>query len=208
MDALQNGKGGAIASTEIVLQQTISDQARASGVLIQSISAPTKIAIGPGSLADKFFESQSVRVVLQANEDSLVKFLFNVGNDPAMIRVRQLEMHPLDNNRYKLNASITLTADYQKTIATRKAAPILTGNEAAAKTNAKPTNPPPPPPARVAASNANPGPARKMPPPPASAPGATPPAPPPPARSRVITPPVPGRTNSPVIPARPPRIQN
>jgi hypothetical protein len=213
LNALQNGKGGAVSSTEIVLQQTISDQARASGVLIQSISAPTKIAIGPGSLADKFFESQSVRIVLQSGEDALVKFLFNVGNDPAMIRVRELEMHPLDNNRYRLNASITLTADYQKTNAAKRAAPILTGNEAAAKTNAKPpTNAPLAPAARGISStnntNANPGPARKSATPPAPAPSVPPAVPLLPARSRVITPPAPGRTNAPAIPPRPPRVQN
>jgi hypothetical protein len=204
LNALQKGKGGAVSSTEIVLQQTITDEARASGPLIQSISAPTKLAIGPGSLADKFFESQSVRVVLQANEDSLVKFLYNVGNDPAMIRVRELEMHPLDNNRYKLNASITLTADYQKTNGAKKAAPILTGNQAASKTNAKlPTNTPPPPGARGASTDANPAPARKTTTPPLPAPGATPLVP-----ARPIPPQVPGRTNAPAIPARPPRVQN
>jgi len=196
LDQLQNGMGGSVSTKAIELQKTITDQA--SGVFIPTIGGVTPTHIGPESLADKYFESESIRMVVQAAEDPLVKFLYNVGNDPAMIRVRELELHPLDNNRYKLNASITFTADYQRTVVPKKAAPVLT--QAAVKTPAKPpTNAPPTNAARSASPNANPAPA------PARA--ATPPPPTPPAPGRVVTPPARGQTNLPPVPPRPPRNQ-
>ena len=203
---LQNGKGGVIASTPIELQKTITDQA--TGVFIQTSGGVTPTHIGPESLADKFFESESIHMVVQAAEEPLVKFLYNVGNDPAMIRVRELELHPLDNNRYKLNAAITFTADYQRTVTPKKAAPILT--EAAVKTAAKaPTNASPTNTARSASTNANPASSGKPPAPPAPGRAAAPPAPgragTPPAPGRAGTPPMPSQSNLPPVPPRLPR---
>jgi hypothetical protein len=200
---LQNGNGGVIASTPIELQKTITDQA--TGVFIQTSGGVTPTRIGPESLADKFFESESIHMVVQAAEEPLVKFLYNVGNDPAMIRVRELELHPLDNNRYKLNAAITFTADYQRTVAPKKAAPILTPasvkTAAKAPTNASPTNA-----ARSPATNATPAPPGKAPTPPAPSRAVAPPAPgragTPPAPGRAGTPPTPGRAGTPPTPGR------
>jgi hypothetical protein len=209
LEALQRSKGGLATTNAVSLQQTINDEGKDSGVFIQSMSNPTKIPMD--STSDRFFESKSIHIAVDATEDSLVKFLYNIGNDPAMIRVRELEMHPKDGNRYRLLASITLTADYQKTNSTRKAAPILTGTETAAKTNTKaPTNALPAPAARGSSTNANTNtaPARRTVPRAGTPPVPTPPAPTPPAPpapSRAVTPPVPGQTNAPAIPPRPPR---
>jgi hypothetical protein len=208
LSELQSGKGGSISSKEIQLQQTITDRARARGVFIQTISGVSTTPVVPGSLSDKFFESQSIRIDVLAAEDNLVKFLWDVGNDPAMIRVRELQLHPTDNNRYKLNAIITLTADYQKTAPVQKPTPILVETP---KTPAKAATPPPSA-ARTTPTNANPAPA------PGRA-GAPPlPTPPTPGRTNSAirnpqsaipspTPPTPGRTNLPPVPPRPPRNQ-
>jgi hypothetical protein len=183
LDRLENEKGGPVSSKEVQLQQTITDEARSSSVFIQTISAPISTPIGSGSLSDKFFETQSIRIVVQAGEESLVKFLYNIGNDPAMIRVRELTMNPVDANRYKLNANITLTADYEKTVVPKKAAPILT--DASLKTPAKaPAAAPAPPAARSASTNGAPA---------QAAPG------------RAIVPPVPPTPGQPNLPLRTPR---
>jgi hypothetical protein len=216
---LEEQKGGAVTFKEIQLLETVSALARASGVPPpQSTSPVSSTVIGPGSQSDKFFESQSIRINVQSVEDALVKFLYDLGNDPAMIRVRELEMRPVDNNRYRLNAFITLIADYQKTA---QAKPVLTAAGAAPKTAAQPPTPAPPRTgARAASTNVNPPPAGR-----GSAPAIGPPAPgraatsalPPPTAGRAITPrgpvpPTPGRAvippmpvpPAPVLPAMPP----
>jgi hypothetical protein len=188
---LEEQKGGAIAFKEIQLQETVTALARSSGVFIQTISPASSAVIGPGSQADKFFESQSVRVNVQSAEDSLVKFLYDLGNDPAMIRVRELELRPLDNNRYRLNATFTLTAEYQKTL---QAKPVLTAAEASPK---KAGQPPAPatakPAARVATNTANPPSPNR----------GTPTIPLPPVPGQRSTPPSPNRANQPLTPVKP-----
>ena len=179
---------------EIQLMQTVTAQARANGVLIMNESGIATSHFGPTNQSDKFFESQSTRIQVQSAEDSLVKFLYDVGNDPAMIRVRELDLKPLDANRYKLNANITLIADYQKTNAPK---PVLTATAAPPKAAAQPPAPAPQKAgARTAATNAAPAASRTPPPP----------APPAPGRAGAIPmPPVPTVPPAPPVPARPPR---
>jgi hypothetical protein len=155
--------------------------------------------------SDKFFTRQSVRATLLATEDALVKFLYDVGNDPAMIRVWELQLNPADNNRYKLNASVLLTADYQKEVPTN-AAPVKPA--ALVKTPQGPTNVPAkagaPAPTNAAqkagaraagtnSTNLNPAAARRGSPAPA--------APPAPGQSAA-----PARAGGPAAPTRPPRV--
>jgi len=190
---LEKQPDGAVAfNKEIQLMQTVTAQARANGVFITTESGVAVSRIGPTNLADKFFESQSIRIQVQAAEDALVKFLFDVGNDPAMIRVRELDLKPLDANRYKLNGNITFIADYQKTNAPK---PVLTATVAAPKAAAQapaPASPAAPPRAgaRAPSTNLNPGPANIRPPPPPAppAPSAVPPMPQLPVRPRRTAP--------------------
>jgi hypothetical protein len=181
-------------SKDIQLIQTVTDQARASGFIPTSQGAAAVQHFGPTNLADKFFESQSARIQCQAAEDALVRFLFNLGNDPAMIRVRELDLKPVEPNRYKLNANITLIADYQKTNAPKA---VLTATVAPPKPAAQPPAPVPKKAgARSAATNAAPAASR------------TPPLPAPPAPGRagaIPMPPVPTVPPVPPVPARPPR---
>ena len=201
-------QGGVAAFKEIALLETVTAQARANGFFPQT-SAPVKTPVGPASQSDKFFESQSVRIVVQSAEDALVKFIYDVGNDPAMIRVWELELHPFDNNRYRLNAAITLTANYQKTAAPSSAP----AEKAVTKTPAQPsTSPAPKAGARSGpATNTNPAPPRRgLPPPVQPGPGRsmTPPSTNPPSpNSPSMIPPAPGRAVTPpvVVPTRTPR---
>jgi len=204
--SLEKQPEGVVAIKDIQLMDTLTAQAKALGVTIMSLSGIASSRIGPTNLSDKFFESQSTRITVQWPEDALVKFLYNVGNDPAMIRVRELDMHPMDNNRYKLNANITLIADYQKTNAPK---PVLTATVAAPKPAVKPPAPAPATAAaRSAPTNANPGSARRGPPvtnvPPSRGRAGTltmPPAPPaPPATPAPPAPPAPPASGGSALP--------
>ena len=62
---------------------------------------------------DAFFIEQVQNINVSATEDQLVNFLYQLGNDPAMIRVRDLELQP-DTSHMKLNANVMLVANYQK----------------------------------------------------------------------------------------------
>ena len=60
---LEKQPDGVVAlNKEIQLMQTVTDQARANGVFITTVSGIAVSRIGPTNLADKFFESQSIRV--------------------------------------------------------------------------------------------------------------------------------------------------
>jgi len=62
---------------------------------------------------DAFFVEQIQNISVLATDAQLVNFLYQLGNDPSMIRVRDLELAP-DNPRQRLNASLQLVASYQK----------------------------------------------------------------------------------------------
>jgi len=61
-----------------------------------------------------FFVEQLQTISVIATDEQLVNFLYNLGNDPAMIRVRDLELQP-DGARQHLDAQVQLVASYQKT---------------------------------------------------------------------------------------------
>jgi hypothetical protein len=115
----QEGDSSASPYKEIQLVNTIASQARTTGVGIQTADPLPTLRRGLTNQAAQFFESQSIRISAQAKEVDLINFLYNIGNDPAMIRVRELDLRPFDNNRYQLKCLITLTADYQKTAVTK-----------------------------------------------------------------------------------------
>jgi hypothetical protein len=70
------------------LKDTIRAQERKTGVMS---------SIGPGSVkTNEFFEEHSTTITVQSQEPQLVNFLYNMGMDPAMIRVAKLDLQPFD----------------------------------------------------------------------------------------------------------------
>jgi hypothetical protein len=108
---LASQQGGTVMDNPVdpqnQLNRTIQAQERKTGVTVGSYS--------PGSVkTNEFFEEHSTVITVESLETQLVSFLYNMGNDPAMIRVAKLDLRPVDANRYRLKGGITLTANYAK----------------------------------------------------------------------------------------------
>ena len=110
LKALEREQGGGIVNQQIQLQKTIYDMAMKTGVNVSEYRPATS----SGSTSNEFYEEQSLRITFECQETQLVNFLFNVGNDPAMIRVRELKLNPADANRYGLRGDAFLSANYAK----------------------------------------------------------------------------------------------
>lgn len=124
LDDFQKNQGGAyVAASEqaINMMQAIQSQAVATGVGINNSSRSVT------HTNDAFFVEQVQNISVVATDAQLVNFLYQLGNDPSMIRVRQLDLQP-DNPRQHLNASLQLVASYQKT---PTAKPLKTANASA-----------------------------------------------------------------------------
>jgi Tfp pilus assembly protein PilO len=171
---LQRDQGGGIGDQQIQLQHTVNEQAIKNGIGLDEIRPITTLH---PEATNAFYEEQSVKIGFTCKESQLVNFLFSIGNDPAMIRVREINLRTADANRYSLRGDATLTANYKKkTVAA--AAPATAG--APAKTT--PAAPPSPAPSRPATGGPpQPGPVKKpmpgppspvLPKPPVPAPGA------------------------------------
>ena len=87
--------------------RTIDKQSAATGVAIVSSSPSVTHTNGI------FFIERVQNINVTATDSQLVNFLYQLGNDPSMIRVRDLELQP-DGPRQHLNAAIQLVASYQK----------------------------------------------------------------------------------------------
>jgi hypothetical protein len=109
---LTQREGGSVlehpVDPQVQLQNTIRAQERKTGVYVKSMN--------PGSVkTNEFFEEQSTAISLECQEPQLVGFLYHMGMDQAMIRVSMLNLSPADaNTRYRLQAKLTLTANYIK----------------------------------------------------------------------------------------------
>jgi hypothetical protein len=100
-------EGAGVMDNKVQLQSTITAQARKTGVNVANLS--------PGAEkpdANGFFEEESIRISVDSQEPQLVDFLYNIGGDPAMIRVSELDLAPQDQNRYRLRGNVTLIANY------------------------------------------------------------------------------------------------
>jgi len=87
---------------------------------------PSKLSLNTNQA--RFFEEQSMKITVDCEEKPLVNFLYEIGGDNSMIRVRELSLRPLDQNRYKLSATVVLSASYQKKPETKPAAgPVKPG---------------------------------------------------------------------------------
>ena len=107
---LERQQGGGIVNQQVQLQRSVSDQAIKTGVSVDEIRP--LVSASPDT--NKFYTEQSVKISFESQESQLVNFLFNVGNDPAMIRVRELNLKTADANRYRLKGDAILTANYAK----------------------------------------------------------------------------------------------
>jgi Tfp pilus assembly protein PilO len=117
---LERQQGGGIVNQQVQLQRTVSDQAIKTGVTVDEI----RPAISAHPDTNEFYVEQSVKISFESQEAQLVNFLFNVGNDPAMIRVHELNLRTADANRYRLKGDAILTANYaRQTTAPKPAAP-------------------------------------------------------------------------------------
>ena len=151
---LERQQGGGIVNQQVQLQRTVSDQAIKTGVTVDEI----RPAVSAHPDTNEFYVEQSVKISFESQEPQLVNFLFNVGNDPAMIRVHELNLKTADANRYRLKGDAILTANYAKQ---------------PAKTAPKPPSPAGKPPAAAPKTvpGANTVPGAKPPPHPRTAPG-------------------------------------
>lgn len=90
------------------LLQTIQTRSAATGVqVVNASSSMTRTN-------DVFFLERIQNVSVVGTDAQLVDFLFQLGNDPSMVRVRDLSLQP-DGPRQRLNATIQLVASYQRT---------------------------------------------------------------------------------------------
>ncbi|HEX5398457.1 MAG TPA: hypothetical protein VFY06_05350 [Verrucomicrobiae bacterium] len=103
------GQGGAVATddTAINFLRTIQSQANASHVEWGNMGPPLT------RTNDVFFVEQVQNVNVSGTDESLVDFLYKLGSDASMVRVRDLELQP-DPPHHKLNARIRLVATYQR----------------------------------------------------------------------------------------------
>ena len=96
--------------------RTIQNQAIQSGVAIVNTSRQAT------HTNDAFFIEQVQNITVSATDDQLVDFLYKLGTDASMVRVRDLELQP-DQTHMHLAANIMLVASYQKAPPAQPAAP-------------------------------------------------------------------------------------
>ena len=104
----KQGEFVAFEDQGINFTRTVQSQATQSGVIIVS-TQPTHMQTN-----DAFFVEQVENINALATDQQLVDFLYKLGSDASMIRVRDLELQP-DFSHQHLNANIRLVASYQKT---------------------------------------------------------------------------------------------
>lgn len=103
------GEGGRVAPEDQAINflRTIQSQSARSGVGVVSMSRQM-------IRTNEFFVELAQNLNVIADDQQLVDFLYKLGSDASMIRVRDLELQP-DPAHQHLNASIQLIASYQKT---------------------------------------------------------------------------------------------
>lgn len=91
----------------INFMRTVQSQAAQSGVGIVNTSRQMS------RTNDAFFIEQIQNITAVATDAQLVDFLYKLGSDASMIRVRDLELQP-DPAHQHLNINVRLVASYQK----------------------------------------------------------------------------------------------
>ncbi len=107
------GAGGMVAPEDQAINfiRTIDSQSARSGVGIINTSRQM-------TRTNEFFVEVTESINVTAGDQQLVDFLYRLGSDASMIRVRDLELQP-DPAHLHLNANIRLIASYQKAAAKR-----------------------------------------------------------------------------------------
>jgi hypothetical protein len=109
----------------INMMRVIQSQSSQSGVGIANYSRST-------THTNEFFSEQVQNINVVATDSQLVDFLYKLGNDASMVRVRDLELQP-DAARLHLNGNIQLIASYQKNLTAPAPAKKTTPTPIAAK---------------------------------------------------------------------------
>lgn len=109
-------EGAVVAADDQANQflRTVQNQAAVSGVSILSNSRQS-------TGTNAFFLEQRQTFTVQAGEDQLVDFLYNLGSGDSIVRARGLSLRP-NTPRQLLSGNIDLVASYQKKTATKTAA--------------------------------------------------------------------------------------
>jgi hypothetical protein len=100
-------------SREVALDRKVQEKAPQYGVSVMNYTPVQNTAFSAGK-TNEFFEERSLKISVQSGESNLVNFLYDIGNDSSMIRVRELHLKPADQNRYRLNGDILLSANLPK----------------------------------------------------------------------------------------------
>ena len=131
IQSLMKEEGGDLdvgQSTEIQLQRKVQEKAPQYGVTVLQYRDIQTTASGK---TNDFFEERTLSISVQSGESNLVNFLYDMGNDPSMIRVRELHLKPADQNRYRLAGDVLLSANFQKKPAASAPASKTPGRAAA-----------------------------------------------------------------------------
>jgi len=115
---VRNLEDGASVATEdqaIDLLRAVQAQSASSEVNLLGNSRPT-------SRTNQFFVEQVQSFTVQAREEQLVDFLYNLGAGDSAVRVRDLSIQPDLPQRQQLRVTVKLVASYQKRPAARPAA--------------------------------------------------------------------------------------
>ncbi len=111
-------------------QVPLEDQARhfSSAILNQAAASQVNIIATSriNSRTNQFFMEQSESLNVQAAEENLVDFLYNLGAGSSLIRVRDLSVRP-DPSRQQWVSNVKLVASYQKKLPVKPAANTTTG---------------------------------------------------------------------------------
>lgn len=145
------GEGGNVPSQDQAIQllRIVQTKAAASGVQQNGITPVPRSSTGK---TNEFFEEQSLTMnFVNTGEKELVDFLYNLGANDSLLRVRDMTIRPELPNAFKLSGSVTLTASFQKNPPVRPATPTAT------KSPATPATTKPGAPAPAVKSTAAPG---------------------------------------------------
>lgn len=101
--------GGVAASDQMLdLQRTVQDEAAKYGL----IPGGTKLVASTVG-TNQFFDEKTLMIDVTSGDEELLAFLVALGSADSMIRVRDMVLQP-DAPRFRLKATITLVASYQK----------------------------------------------------------------------------------------------
>jgi type II secretory pathway component PulM len=149
--------GSEMLASENQFQSIISAQAAATSVGVSSILPGRSTS----TRTNQFFQEGSLSVQFTSGGKEIVDFLVAIAAQNAMIRVRDMSIHP-DQNQTRLAGNIVFVGNYQKILSNGFAAPRTAApNTAAPKTAPKQTPKTAPKTAPSSNSKVAPPPARK-----------------------------------------------